>query len=672
MLISKGFDVRVEAYGIGLAKWLFNKYFRKPYNIFARLFRLSTREVHVFGLFSEDDVANELGENFKEAVLANGKFVRAKRKIIFETTYSKQEDLEKDIAKIKSYLNVTEFSDEKTIDDFSKLAEKLSTVLGIKKIVRFNSLEMMRIAKKERIHDGNFGLLCAKLHKKAHEVVKPTPRKLNSWIKKLERMSKQKPIKEYKLKAIENFRVFMTYHEGDMDLSHNNSSTTLHIVNTLSEYDMISTEFILNNQLNNFLSFSPNQTVKKQDNKHLHVTFLGFGKINRPIFDKMTFAYQYWGDNKNKVHYHILDAAANSFLEVVNNDYTKRKAKYDALSTPLLYEITAEEDGKDLTSYEVIDKHIEKVFKDNNRFKDDGFEIFVVSVSNSAKSIQVANCLRKAILKYGDKNANHSLLRTVIFVKISNLAMVDGFYGNKKYVKNQEYLNSGELLKDTRKEEEYVPIVIFGQNTFMSKYVDDYYKLIDVVGQSSQRSYNKGNKELIRKKWLLNKKDEVLSNTTTVYSLKPKLALMGYTLKQNPKTEDYYIEAGANAKPIKDKLDYNDSIVKLISEIEHNRWMASEYLIHQYGQLPVDTFLSGIKMNGEELDFRTKDNEKTKHVCMLSKEGLNELYERMSKYTNPERYLDPVLLEKEAFKLTVSNDIDALQDILKELNQRNS
>lgn len=671
MLISKGFDVRVEAYGLGLARWLFNKHFRKPYNIFARIFRLRTREVHVFGLFSEDDVANELGENFKDAVLANKKFVRAKRKIVFETKYADKKELENDIKEIKSYLDEDKFSTEKGIKDFAKLAEKLSTILGIKKVAKFDSRELKKIAKKERIHDGNFGLFCAKLGKNAVEVVKPNTRKLNGWIKKLEKMSKQKPIREHKLKAIENFRVFLTYHEGDMDLSHNNSSTTLHIVNTLSEYDMISTEFILNNQLNNFLSFSPNQKVDKKDNKHLHVTFLGFGKINRPIFEKMTFAYQYWGDNKNKVHYHILDTAANSFLEIVNNDYTKRKAKYDTLSIPLLYEITAEEDGKDLTSYEVIDNHIKNVFKDKNRFKDDGFEIFVVSVSNSAKSIQVANCLRKAILKYHDKNKGCSLLRTVIFVKISNLAMVDGFYGNKKYVKNQEYLNSGKLLESNRSEEELAPIVIFGQNTFMSKYVDDYYKLIDVVGKSSQKAYNKNNVELIRKKWLLNKKDEVLSNTTTVYSLKPKLELIGYELKQNPKTGNYYIEASSNAKSI-DNIDYNDNVIKLIAEIEHNRWMASEYLIHQYGQWPIETFLDTIEMDGNKLDYRTKDREKTKHVCMLSKAGLNELYDRMANYKDDKKVLDQVQLEQEAFKLTVSNDIDALKDVLKDLKQSNN
>ena len=669
MLISKGFDVRVEAYGLGLARWLFNKHFRKPYNILARILRLRTREVHVFGLFSEDDVANELGENFKDAVLANKKFVRAKRKIVFETNYADRKELDNLIEEIKSYLDEALFSTEKGIKDFGKLAEKLAPVLGIKKVAKFDSRELRKIAKKERIHDGNFGLFCAKLGKNAVEVVKPNARKLNGWIKKLEKMSKQKPIKEYKLRAIENFRVFLTYHEGDMDLSHNNSSTTLHIVNTLSEYDMISTEFILNNQLNNFLSFSTNQKADKKDNKHLHVTFLGFGKINRPIFEKMTFAYQYWGDNKNKVHYHILDTAANSFLEIVNNDYTKRKAKYETLSTPLLYEITAEEDGKDLTSYEVIDNHIKSVFKDKNRFKDDGFEIFVVSVSNSAKSIQVANCLRKAILKYHDKNKGRSLLKTVIFVKISNLAMVDGFYGNKKYVKNQEYLNSGKLLERNRSEEELAPIVIFGQNTFMSKYVDDYYKLIDVVGKASQKSYNKNDTQLIRKKWLLNKKDEVLSNTTTVYSLKPKLALMGYELKQDSKTGSYYIEAKNDAKSI-DTFDYNDDIVKLITEIEHNRWMASEYLIHQYGQLPINAFLETISMNGEKLDYRTKDREKTKHVCMLSKKGLDELYKTMSNYNDDKKSLNQTLLEQEAFKLTVRNDIDALKDIFEELNPK--
>ena len=134
--------------------------------------------------------------------MGNGKFVRAKRKIIFETTYSNKEDLDKDIKNIKSYLDGARFQDPKGIQDFGKLAEKLAPILGIKKVARFYSLEVKKVAKKERIHDGNFGLLCAKLNKNAYEAVKPTTRKLNSWIKKLERMSKQKAIKEYKLKAI--------------------------------------------------------------------------------------------------------------------------------------------------------------------------------------------------------------------------------------------------------------------------------------------------------------------------------------------------------------------------------------------------------------------------------------------------------------------------------------
>ena len=51
------------------------------------------------------------------------------------------------------------------------------------------------------------------------------------------------------LDAIKKYRVFITYQDYDIDLINDFSSQTLHIVNALSLYDMVSSEFILNNPL---------------------------------------------------------------------------------------------------------------------------------------------------------------------------------------------------------------------------------------------------------------------------------------------------------------------------------------------------------------------------------------------------------------------------------------
>ena len=87
---------------------------------------------------------------------------------------------------------------------------------------------------------------------------------------------------------IMNFKVFVTYHDYDMDLVSDFSGQTLHIVNTLSQYDMVSSEFVLAYPINRFLDL--NKSYEK--NESLHVSFFGFGKINKPIFEKMSYAYQ--------------------------------------------------------------------------------------------------------------------------------------------------------------------------------------------------------------------------------------------------------------------------------------------------------------------------------------------------------------------------------------------
>jgi hypothetical protein len=198
---------------------------------------------------------------------------------------------------------------------------------------------------------------------------------------------------------------------------------------------------LLNNQLSNFVDLS---SVKDdEDNKSLNVTFLGFGKVNRSIFEKMKAAYQLWTDNTNKITYHVLDQFSESLAALYKNHYTEENPKgYE----PRFYNIVDELDGKDLTSEEELNRYFENIKNDSksNRFSEKGFEMFLVSFADTNTDVKVAITLRNTIIKYFGEER---LKRTVIFVRIADDRISKNFEDKEfnQFVLTQEEINSGIL-----------------------------------------------------------------------------------------------------------------------------------------------------------------------------------------------------------------------------------
>ncbi len=625
--VGRSLDVRIEQYGQGIADLLFS---RSQFPLARHIFKTKR---YVYCLFSEDNTSISMADYFKRAVTKNLLFKTTKRGIIFDDKYRNNNGAIDRLYKALAFGNPDE-----RVDAYRAVAE----VLGLGAVINKRDFRVWRFARRYKISDDSLGYLISSFDKDVKRVINPNIIKVKKWIKRIENLNKTCEVKSKRIEALERFKVFITYHESDIDIINHYSDSTLQIVNTLSEYDMISSDFVLNNQITNFLNLQFDEKNKdcsikeKINNDNMHVTFLGFGKINQPIFQKMTYAYQLWDDNENKVHYHILDRYADAYLESVKNIYTNKehadnnKDKY----FPFLYSVSTEEDGKDLTDYQTVEAYISEVFKDKNRFSKDGFEIFVVSVINTATSVQVALALRRAILKLqGNDNDKTRTLKTAIFVKISNTNVSRSFFSNSKFVKSQQDINDGLLLKEeNRSEDTLAPIIPFGENALMSRYVSTTHKLLNEVGRTAQKAYDDTNR--IKKSWLLSDKLSYLSNIMTAFSIKPKLALLNQRLDRGFHLVDKnFIEHISSLEEFRQRevnevpLDYDkySNNVKLLAALEHNRWLVSNYIIHQSGQMSFESFKNKLKIVNEKPIVVSKANGYANHVCMITNKGLEEL-----------------------------------------------
>ena len=472
------------------------------------------------------------------------------------------------------------------------------------------------------------------------------------------------------VERLKSFRVFLTYHESDIDITGNYSRDTAHIVNTLSEYDIVSSQFLLDNQITNFLDLSK---VDEVDNKGFHVTFLGLGKINRPIMEKMTFAYQLWGDNINKVTYHIMDREAEDRVIPFTNVFTREDRPIQegekVSRVPLLYRAVAEKDITDFNSYEVLSSYFAKIKaseskeEEPTRFNKNGFEIFVISASNTSMDINVAKLLQKAIL-HNFTDQPERLSKTVIFVRIGNAATASSFKSDPTIVTQKE-INNGYLFKE---DHILVPIVIFGEDALMSDFLNRHYDMIERVGTKSLLTFYKTDAE---EKWLLCDKKETLVNTVTVYTLKPRLALLGYRLSDDYRITDKdgkEVEKSSYQTHVKELIDgcvYPDSglghpVMKL-AEMEHNRWASFEYLLHSYETWKWEDFKAynqkKLAENPDRKKFYTKNENLTCHVCMLTNKALEKLEEDLNT-TFPGKEFDEY-----AHKLVYKNDVDTMKNV---------
>ena len=452
------------------------------------------------------------------------------------------------------------------------------------------------------------------------------------------------------VETLKRYKVFITYQNADLDILHNYSANTLHIMNALSKYDMISSKFLLDNPISSLVDIS--SLNSKKDNNAMHVTMLGFGKINKPIFEKMTYSYQLFGDNINKIHYHILDREAESLIKGYENEFTNNNSEL------VLYTIDAGCDGEDLTSYQTIDNYIKETLNDETRFQKDGFEVFIVSVVNSNNDLAIAKNLRNAILKYYDEEAAK---RCVIYVRIEESYIQKRFANEIK----SNIINSIEE-EPLFKNEKVAPFSIFGDNALMINFIENDFDFIMDNGFNvwasympkedgvSDEEYNK----ILNINWMHLNKDEVLNNTYYVYSIKTKLSILGLSVDKNFKlTQEVNLnfdELFSKEKFFKYDID-NEAIVKL-ANLEHNRWSQACYMHYHYGVLSFDDCCA-ISEKKEKL--RTKNSTNTKHVCMVTNKKLIEFYNYL---VNKD-----AKFESAAYKLVYFNDISQIKLIVENL-----
>lgn len=628
MLASKGFAIRIENYSKGLGNVLFNRHFNKRFGCFKKRFYkdFANHKVYVYGLFSDDEESLKLANTFKKAILENKNFKKLDKKFTF-------------------YRNKGIISDIKNDD---KINEKL--VAGL--------VDLLKLAPNKRRLEliKNCSVEYLKANKELYE-------------KEFEILDKELYISDLDIEALKSFKIYLTYHETDIDITNHYSDNTYQIINALSEYDMISSEFMLNNQIDKFIRIE-DLLKSKQDNKSMHVTFFGLGKVNRPILRKMTYAYQLWKDNEDKITYHIVDQEAHNRVDLFENDFTKDN------SDPILYRIIPE-DYDDIRSFEKIDRYVKDAKKDKNRFLSHGFEVFVVSIINTSTDINVSLLLRKALFKNLTKE---QLARTVIFVRISSVDVANNFVeSNSPFAMRQEGFDKYDLFDDSRNEKAYVPIVVFGENVMMSDYLINQYSNIEKVGIKAVQTYYEFEEERDAKiTALMFSKKDTIGNNDIVYSLRPKYRLFNYVLNkdfsltslvENNKYEPLMTNVGFK------KLDYYknpDERVRALAALEHNRWMTVNAVIDHFGKWDFKEFAKTFKPHEKKgVAWDTKDKNKSRHVCMLSNAELAKLGEFIVEETKKNSIYKgrEDKIKTSADKLVFYNDVDNMSKIFTAFNE---
>lgn len=644
-LKNKGFDVRSENFSEKLCKKIVEEHFERRFRklfLFPWKYYGKNRKVTVFGLFSKDEYSTELAINFTKALAnkdePNKQFLKVQEKVVYYKNNPNAKSPEEVKAELKEKKKKENLSAEKKVELKAK-----------------QKVKKTKLTKEER-----------KQRRQERRKAKQIP--------------SLKLIKTY-LRKLDNFKVFVTYQDADMDLINNFSGRTLHIVNTLSQYDMISSEFILNNPIQNFINI---KTLDGSKLDSLNISFLGFGKVNRPIFEKMTFAYQLWGDKKYLINYHILDAKANECVKAYSNEFTKEQKdkEKDYLEKPVLYHIDAVCDGEDLSSYETIDKHVLEISKGKYRFEDPGFEVFVISLCNTHTDIKVALQLRQALIKHIKPT---KLNKTIIFVRVGSESI-----GNAFKEQNSGFVVDQKTLSETRLEglTQIVPIVLFGQNTTMSSFVKQHYETLNKLSFYSLKAYKSDIKDEDRKTrasqadWITDKKTIALGNIGPVYALKTKLEIFGVPHNKNFEVAD---DLKNDTKHLLTEIEslqktceanfgqVYSSEYKLmkLAELEHNRWLAATYLYYKPTRMSVSKYFA---MNEDQFNgkrFKSRDAGTTIHICMTTNQGLKDLYkmlEEKSKNTNIVKKENKTKFDEESIKLVFRNDIEQLKEALKYFN----
>ena len=470
--------------------------------------------------------------------------------------------------------------------------------------------------------------------------------------------------------AVDRMKVFVTFHEHDHDFIYDFSSRTLGVVTTLSEYEMISSNFVMDHPISEFIDLNKLLASGAKDNKNLHVTFVGFGMINQAIFQKISQAYQLWGDNVNKIHYHILDREADGRVKYYANEYSdpnpnkKPKLQEQVLPIPFLYGLDGALESEDLGDYEILQKYIESIKKD--RFKEDGFEVFIIAAGKSSTNVSIANKLQRALHNHiKDEN----LKNTHIFVRVGNEGINEMYKG---------------VLGEAKENSKMIPEVqIFGNDALISDYIINKHLVYTELGVGVKKGFDREKYiakyddkqiyKLAKYCWHFKTKVGCLSDISPIWQLKPKLQLMGCELVEtiHPKTKAPILSIHKDGKQIskeefrtiftelfEDRYEDNGPVGKAIAEMEHNRWLVASIILKNYEQRPLADYLA---------DKNSKNQQETMNVCMTTNEGLRTIYKEAVK-SDPKE-------EDEARKLTYAYDIYTLEyifDSILRINEKNS
>ena len=467
-----------------------------------------------------------------------------------------------------------------------------------------------------------------------------------------------KPFDKKELRYLNHFRVFVSYHEHDYDYTYNISGSTLHIINTISQYDMISTSFLLDNPLSSFVDINSLKKDNDVANNRFHVTFLGFGKVNKPIYKKMITGYQLWGDNINKICYHIIDKDPSRLNINESLNFQQNIGSDNVI--PYLYRVDYQ--CLDLSIENQLEEYIDVIKNDSSRFNTNGFELFIISLDKTYFDVTLCRKLHFLLKR---KINTEKLNKTIIFIRFCNTQNVDSFIeANKDITINQSSVSKGYLLSDNHI---LCPIVPFGQNILLSDYLNYKFNKINQIGMAWDASYNNIDLQTEDAIYRFKNKRDVLKNTAAIFSLQNELKIFGFDLDSN-------FNITKEGKAVSDQLYYSDLISKLddakynncsddvvkLAELEHNRWLVSIRQDRPYTMMKIEEYVKFDKNgNIDWNNMHTSSNDNVTHVCMTTNEGLKELYDYIEKVSNNSS--DMGLIEKIVF----DNDISQLRNVFK-------
>ncbi|MCQ2772675.1 MAG: hypothetical protein MJ238_05335 [Bacilli bacterium] len=148
--------------------------------------------------------------------------------------------------------------------------------------------------------------------------------------------------------VLDRVQFYISCQDYDYDDAYPFIKESFGMIKSFSEYEAVSTDFLLHTPITTFLPDLREKARKPIDgpmyDKPMNVHFIGFGRINRAIFTKMTAAYQLCRDGEDLIHYHIVDKDADSLIKDNSNIY--HEPSNPSISLDLSGDITLEKEKK--------------------------------------------------------------------------------------------------------------------------------------------------------------------------------------------------------------------------------------------------------------------------------------------------------------------------------------